>query len=65
MGNISSAIEVNKTQVHLGEPMLIQYKIYSRYSNIRYAEEVPELQGFWKEELPIKQNNRNVRQING
>tara|TARA_Y100001954_G_C15809427_1_gene604355 strand:- start:573 stop:3026 length:2454 start_codon:yes stop_codon:yes gene_type:complete len=65
MGNVSSAIEVNKTQVHLGEPVLIQYKIYSRYSNIRYAEEVPELQGFWKEELPKKQNNRNVRQING
>ena len=64
-GDVASVIEVNKSRVHLGEPALIQYKIYSRYSNIRYADEVPELQGFWKEVLPQKQNNRNVRQVNG
>lgn len=65
LGNVASVIEINKKRVHLGEPVLIQYKIYSRYNNIQYREEIPELEGFWKEELPTRQNNRSVRQING
>ena len=63
--NVSSVIEVNKNRVHLGEPVLIQYKIYSRFNNIQYREDISELEGFWKEELPVRQSNRRVRQING
>ena len=65
LGNVASVIEINKKRVHLGEPILIQYKIYSRFNNIQYREEIPELEGFWKEELPVRQSNRSLRQING
>ncbi len=65
LGNVASVIEINKKRVYLGEPILIQYKIYSRFNNIQYREEIPELQGFWKEELPVRQSNRSLRQING
>ena len=65
LGNVSSVIEVSSNQVHIGEPVLIQYKIYSRYSNLQYREEVPELEGFWKEPLPARSNNRTIKQING
>ncbi len=65
LGNVASVIEISKKRVHLGEPVLIQYKIYSRFNNIQYREEIPDLEGFWKEELPVRQANRSLRQING
>ena len=64
-GNFACVIETNKKTVHLGEPVIIQYKIYSKYNNVQYRESIPELEGFWKEEIESSRNSRSVRQING
>lgn len=64
-GNFACVIETNKKTVHLGEPIIIQYKIYSKYNSVQYRESIPELEGFWKEEIESSRNSRSVRQING
>ena len=63
--HVESVIEVSKKRVHLGEPITIKYLIYSRYNGLRYREQIAELEGFWKEELPARNPNQSMKVING
>jgi tetratricopeptide (TPR) repeat protein len=64
-GHVESVIDVNKKRVHLGEPITIKYLIYSRYNGLRYRENIPELEGFWKEVLPARNPNQSIKVIGG
>ena len=64
-GKHAAVIEVSKKKVHIGEPVLITCKIYTRLNYRRYREELPDLEGFWKEELQVQQNNQSRTVVNG
>lgn len=45
-----TVIEVSKKQVYLGEPIVVQYKIYNRYNGFSPdTHKIPEIDGFWTE----------------
>ncbi len=50
--NIFIVAEVPKTKVFRGEPLVVRYKIYSRYdlSNLSFVSE-PNFEGFWKDDI--------------
>ena len=45
-----AVIEVDKREVHLGEPVRVQYRIYNRLDGVNFRNySFPELSGAWKE----------------
>ena len=45
-----AVIEVDKREVHLGEPVRVQYRIYNRLEGVNFRNySFPELSGAWKE----------------
>ncbi|HHZ81501.1 MAG TPA: hypothetical protein EYN64_02070, partial [Flavobacteriales bacterium] len=52
LGQLATVIEVSKNKVYLGEPIVLVYKIYNQLNSLEVREyNVPELKGFWKEEV--------------
>lgn len=64
-GQLATVIDVSKTKVHIGEPVVISYKIFTRLNGLRYRETIPDLEGFWKEEIAGEPNNQKRTVING
>ncbi|MDN5353844.1 MAG: hypothetical protein PWQ09_600 [Candidatus Cloacimonadota bacterium] len=65
--NLFLEASVNKHQVYESEPVILTYKIYTRYNieNMSYAEE-PEFNGFWKEDIFNARNvNFSATTLNG
>lgn len=55
--NLFIKLDLNKTTVYKGEPIIAQYRLYKRYDirNLSFIEE-PAYTDFWKEELYVAQN---------
>lgn len=52
LGDLACVIELSKTDVFIGEPIIASFKIYNRSANLDVREyNVPEMPGFWKETL--------------
>ncbi len=46
--------EASRTSVYVGEPLIVEYRIFTRVDVSSYSfTRVPEPQGFWMEELPM------------
>jgi len=66
LGNLATVIEVSKRKVHLGEPIVFEYKIYNQHNSLEVREyNLPELKGFWKEEVETKEARWETEIING
>lgn len=52
----------SKSNVYVGEPVVVTYKLYYRYNISNYQLEAPELSGFYKSELEVE-NRRNSTEI--
>ena len=65
--DVGAEMSISKRRVHLGEPVLVQYKMYCQYPKQEYQSDIPELEGFWKETLDPRDPNEKprVRNING
>ena len=67
-GNIIMEIKSTKNSVYVGEPMVISYTLYSRYSQLELGETTyPPITGFWVENLDMGsvQWDPNYATING
>ena len=64
--DLVTAIETNKRTIYLGEPVILTYKIYNRYNNLDVRNyDIPELEGFWKENIPGPDARWEPQLING
>lgn len=61
-----TVIEVSKKQVYLGEPIVVEYKIYNRYNGFSPdTHKIPEIDGFWTETKTDHQPAWNNEVVNG
>ena len=66
LGNLATVIEVSKKKVHLGEAVVFEYKIYNQHNSLEVREyNLPELKGFWKEEVEAKEARWETEVVNG
>ena len=66
LGNLATVIEVSKTTVHLGEPIIFEYKIFNQHNSLEVREyNLPELKGFWKEKVETKEARWENEVVNG
>ena len=66
LGNLATVIEVSKRKVHLGEAIVFEYKIYNQHNSLEVREyNLPELKGFWKEEVEAKEARWETEVVNG
>ena len=64
--DLVTAIEPSKRTVYLGEPLVLTYKIYNRYTNLDVRNyDIPELEGFWKETVQGPEARWEPQLING
>ena len=64
--DLVTAIEPSKRTLYLGEPVVLNYKIYKRYDNIGVRSyDIPELDGFWKENVDTPDARWEPQLING
>ena len=66
LDQLSTVIKVSKNKVYLGEPIIIEYNIYNQYNGLEVREyNVPELKGFWQEEVKAEEQVWQTQIING
>ena len=66
LDQLSTVIKVSKNKVYLGEPVIIEYTIYNQYNGLEVREyNVPELKGFWQEEVKAEEQVWSTQIING
>jgi len=64
--DLVTAIEPSKRTLYLGEPVVLNYKIYNRYNNLDVRKfNIPELDGFWKETVDMPEARWEPQLING
>ena len=64
--DLVTAIEPSKRTLYLGEPVVLNYKIYNRYNNLDVRNyDIPELDGFWKETVDMPDARWEPQLING
>ena len=64
--DLVTAIEPSKRTVYLGEPLVLTYKIYNRYTNLDVRNyDIPELEGFWKETVQTPDARWEPQLVNG
>ena len=64
--DLVTAIEPSKRTVYLGEPLVLTYKIYNRFTNLDVRNyDIPELEGFWKETVSTPDARWEPQLING
>ena len=64
--DLMTSIEPTKRKVFLGEPIVINYRIYNRYNNMDVRSfDIPELEGFWKETIEAPEARWEPQLING
>ena len=64
--DLVTAIEPSKRTLYLGEPVVLNYRIYNRYNNLDVRNyDIPELDGFWKETVDMPEARWEPQLING
>ncbi len=64
--NFMTIVEPSRTKVYLGEPVVLRYKVYQRYGSLNIESyELPDIDGFWREEVPDHQGQWETKVING
>lgn len=66
--NVVLDVQANKKSAFLGEPVILTYTLYSRYSNLTLGQvDMPDLNGFWVEDYPAENINwePTLTEING
>ncbi len=67
-GNVIMELSANKRSVVMGEPLVLSYTLYSRYTQLELGETTyPPIPGFWVENLDLGsvQWDQNLATING
>ena len=66
LGQLSTVIKASKKKVFLGEPVVLEYSIYNQYNGLEVREyNVPELKGFWQEDVKEEDQVWQTQIING
>jgi len=66
MGNVACVIETSKRNVHIGEPIVVSFKIFNRANNLDVRKfNIPETPGFWKEEVDIPEPRWEPQVVSG
>jgi len=66
--NISLVATVSKTRPYVGESVYVEYRLYFSkkvgFSSPQFGEN-PKYEGFWNQEIPIKQQEERIGELNG
>jgi hypothetical protein len=66
LGTVACIIEASKRNVHIGEPVVVAFKIFNRANNLDVRKfNIPETPGFWKEEVEISEPRWEPQVISG
>lgn len=66
LGTVACIIEASKRSVHIGEPVVVAFKIFNRANNLDVRKfNIPETPGFWKEEVDIEEPRWEPQVISG
>ena len=66
LDQLSTVIKASKNKVYLGDPVVIEYNIYNQYNGLEVREyNVPELKGFWQEEVKAEEQVWQTQIVNG
>lgn len=66
LGTVACIIEASKRTVHIGEPVVVSFKIFNRANNLDVRKfNIPETPGFWKEEVEIPEPRWEPQVISG
>jgi hypothetical protein len=66
LGNVACVIEASKRNVHIGEPIVVAFKIFNRANNLDVRKfNIPETPGFWKEEVDIPEPRWEPQIVSG
>lgn len=66
LGTVACIIEASKRNVHIGEPIVVAFKIFNRANNLDVRKfNIPETPGFWKEEVEIPEPRWEPQVISG
>ena len=66
MDDVACVIEVSKQNVYIGEPIVVSFKIFNRSNNLDVREfNIPEMTGFWKEQIEMPDPRWEPQIING
>jgi hypothetical protein len=64
--NFMTIIEPSRKKVYLGEPVVLRYKVYQRYGSMNIESyDLPDLEGFWKEQVEDHKGQWESKVING
>lgn len=64
--NFMTIVEPSRNKVYLGEPVVLRYKVYQRYGSLSVESyELPDIEGFWREEVQDHQGQWENKVING
>ncbi len=64
--NIFMRVSLNKTRAYVGEPVIATFKIYTRVGVAQAVPtELPKFNGFWQEEIEIKNQKQYTESVNG
>ena len=66
LGTVACIIEASKRNVHIGEPVVVAFKIFNRANNLDVRKfNIPETPGFWKEEVEIPEPRWEAQVVSG
>ncbi len=66
LGNVACIIETSKRSVHIGEPLIVSFKIFNRANNLDVRNfNIPETPGFWKETVETSEPRWEPQIISG
>ena len=58
--NLFIRAELSKSSCYLGEPVIVTYKVYNRYSMVNLSDvKYPSFNGFYSEEITLDKNGKN------
>ena len=66
LGAVACIIEASKRSVHIGEPIIVSFKIFNRANNLDVRNfNIPETPGFWKEPVETPEPRWEPQIISG
>ena len=66
LGKVACVIEISKRSVYIGEPVVVEFKIFNRVTNLDVRKfNIPETPGFWKEDIDISEPRWVTQIISG
>jgi len=62
--NLFIRAELSKSSCYLGEPVVVTYKVYNRYSMVNLSDvKYPSFNGFYSEEITLDKNGKNSQEV--